>query len=146
MEVVAALQLSFIPPRGARLGQRRDDSACLLRVAGALAAEHKLEVAFRSILTVLKDICDEVAHLVDWGNVSVSCGGEQGNRSIKACGSTHRPAMWPESANPDRRMRALDGRGQQGHIVDLIVPSAMVHWLARPVAHKESEALVESLG
>ena len=146
MEVVAALQLSFIPPRGARVGQRRDDSACLLRVARAPAAEHKLEVAFRSILTVLKGICDEVAHLVDRRDVSMSCRGEKGSRSIKACGSTHRPAMWPESANLDRRMRALDGRGQQGHVMHLIVPPTMGHWLARPVAHKESEALVESLG
>ena len=146
MEVVAALQLSFIPPRGARVGERCDDRACLLRVAGASAAEHELEVTLLSIFTVPEDIRDEVAHLVNRGDLPVSRGGEQGNGSIKACGSTHRPAMWPESADPDRRMRTLDGRGQQGHVVHLIVPPTMVHWLARPVAHKESEALVESLG
>jgi hypothetical protein len=146
VQIVAALELPFVPPSGTGVGQCCDRVACLGRVGRAGSAEDDLERGLGPPLAVLPDVRDQVTDLVDGWDVPVPGGGEQGNHAVPACRTAHGSAVWPESSDPDRRSRPLYRRGQQGDIPDVVVAPMVVHSLARPVASHQFQAFIEALG
>jgi hypothetical protein len=118
VKVVAGLELPFVPPRGADLGQWLDQFAGLGGITRAGATEDDLERGVLPVRTVLVDVGDEVTDLVHRWDASVPGGGEQGDHAVPARGSAYRSAVWPEPADPDRRAGALHRGGQQGDVPD----------------------------
>jgi hypothetical protein len=68
IEFVAALQLPFVPPGCADVGQWPDHVICLGRVTWGEAAEDDLK---GTVVAVLLDVRDQVTDLVDRRNVAV---------------------------------------------------------------------------
>ena len=112
IDFLAALELSLIPPGGTGIDERPDHVACLGGVTGTDAPEDDLEGAALLIATVLVDIRNQVADLIDRRNVTVPGGGEQRDCAIPARCSPHRSTVRPESGDPNRRPRALHRNGQ----------------------------------
>ena len=146
LDVVTCLQLPFVPPCRAGVGQWRDQVPGLATVNRAGASENNLEAVIGLAGAKLTYVADQIAHLVDRWSVSVPGGRKERNHAVPADGSTDRPAVRPDATNPHRWTGTLYRGGQQGDVPHLIVPPAMVHRLTRPVPPQQIQALVQSLG
>lgn len=63
--VIACLQLPFVPPCGARVGQWPDQVPGLPTVTRARASENHLERIIGRARTKLMHVADQIAHLVE---------------------------------------------------------------------------------
>jgi hypothetical protein len=121
---------SLVPPAGARLDQRTEQVARVGGFGRAGPAEDDLEWLAWVASAMTTDVRDQLADLVDGWGVAVLGGQEQRGGAVSSGGASHRWAMRPEPADPDRDPRTLQRPGQKRHVLHVVVATVVCHRLA----------------